>query len=151
MFLTGAYQDIMGDMHNLFGRVNEVHVYADDDDPEDFYLETVIPGDTVEKVLARVQYEPPDLVKRVKGALDQRVRDGSLKPKEGVGLSDFFEQVMKGYTYLRTPDSMSSIAYREQSGVRMIPGYANAVSIAVDSPVTPVENGAAAQSKLSTT
>ncbi|MHB1845554.1 MAG: biosynthetic arginine decarboxylase [Deltaproteobacteria bacterium] len=100
MFLTGAYQDIMGDMHNLFGRVNEVHVYADDDDPEDYYLETVIPGDTVDKVLARVQYEPTDLAKRVKGALDQRIREGSLKPKEGVGLSDYFDQVMRGYTYL---------------------------------------------------
>jgi arginine decarboxylase len=100
MFLTGAYQDIMGDMHNLFGRVNEVHVYADDDDPEDFYLETVIPGDTVEKVLARVQYEPSDLAKRVKGALDQLVREGTLKPKEGVGLTDFYDAVMRGYTYL---------------------------------------------------
>ena len=100
MFLTGAYQDIMGDMHNLFGRVNEVHVYADDDDPEDYYLETVIPGDTVEKVLARVQYEPSDLAKRVKAALEQRVRDGSLKPKEGVGLTDYYDAVMRGYTYL---------------------------------------------------
>jgi arginine decarboxylase len=100
MFLTGAYQDIMGDMHNLFGRVNEVHVYADDDDPEDYYLETVIPGDTVEKVLERVQYEPSDLAKRVKGALDQLVREGTLKPKEGVGLTDFYDAVMRGYTYL---------------------------------------------------
>jgi arginine decarboxylase len=100
MFLTGAYQDIMGDMHNLFGRVNEVHVYADDDDPEDYYLETVIPGDTVEKVLARVQYEPSDLAKRVKGALDQLVRDGALKPKEGVSLTDYYDLVMRGYTYL---------------------------------------------------
>ncbi len=100
MFLTGAYQDIMGDMHNLFGRVNEVHVYADDDDPEDYYLETVIPGDTVEKVLARVQYEPSDLAKRVKGALDALVRDGALKPKEGVSLTDYYDAVMRGYTYL---------------------------------------------------
>ncbi len=100
MFLTGAYQDIMGDMHNLFGRVNEVHVYADDDDPEDYYLETVIPGDTVDKVLARVQYEPTDLAKRVKAALEARIREGTLKPKEGVGLSDYFDAVMRGYTYL---------------------------------------------------
>jgi arginine decarboxylase len=106
LFLTGAYQDIMGDMHNLFGRVNEVHVYADDDDPEDYYLETVIPGDTVDKVLARLQYEPPDLSKRIKAALETRVREGSLKPKEGVALSDFYETVMRGYTYLsvRAPE-----------------------------------------------
>ena len=74
MFLTGAYQDVMGDMHNLFGRVNEVHVFVDDDDPEDFYIEEVIPGDTIEQVLARMQYEPNDLAKRMKQALDGKVR-----------------------------------------------------------------------------
>jgi arginine decarboxylase len=100
MFLTGAYQDIMGDMHNLFGRVNEVHVFVDDEDPEDFYIEEVIPGDTVEKVLSRVQYEPADLARRVKNALDQKVKEGAIRPKEGVQLADFYESVMKGYTYL---------------------------------------------------
>ncbi len=100
MFLTGAYQDIMGDMHNLFGRVNEVHVFVDDEDPEDFYIEEVIPGDTVEKVLSRVQYEPADLARRVKQALDQKVKEGSIRPKEGVQLADFYESVMRGYTYL---------------------------------------------------
>ncbi|HET7825903.1 MAG TPA: biosynthetic arginine decarboxylase [Anaeromyxobacter sp.] len=100
MFMTGAYQDIMGDMHNLFGRVNEIHVFVDDEDPEDFYIEEVIPGDTIEKVLSRVQYEPAELFRRVKGALDQKVKDGAIRPKEGVSLSDFYEAVMKGYTYL---------------------------------------------------
>ncbi|HUJ25918.1 MAG TPA: biosynthetic arginine decarboxylase [Myxococcales bacterium] len=100
MFLTGAYQDIMGDMHNLFGRVHEVHVFVDDDDPEDFYIEEVIPGDTMERVLARVQYEPSDLAKRVKQALDGKVREGQVKPKESVQLTDFYEQAMRGYTYL---------------------------------------------------
>jgi arginine decarboxylase len=100
MFLTGAYQDIMGDMHNLFGRVNEVHVFVDDDDPEDYYIEEVIPGDTHERVLQRVQYEPSDLARRVKTALEQKVREGAVKPKEGVSLTDFYEQAMRGYTYL---------------------------------------------------
>jgi arginine decarboxylase len=103
MFMTGAYQDIMGDMHNLFGRVNEIHVFVDDEDPEDFYIEEVIPGDTIEKVLSRVQYEPAELFRRVKGALDQKVKEGAIRPKEGVGLSDFYESVMKGYTYLSGP------------------------------------------------
>ena len=100
MFLTGAYQDIMGDMHNLFGRVNEVHVFVDDDDPEDYYIEEVIPGDTHERVLQRVQYEPSDLARRVKSALEQKIREGAVKPKEGVSLTDFYEQAMRGYTYL---------------------------------------------------
>src|SRR5512132_987971 len=103
MFMTGAYQDIMGDMHNLFGRVNEIHVFVDDEDPEDFYIEEVIPGDTIEKVLSRVQYEPADLFRRVKTALDQKVKDGAIRPKEGVSLQDFYEAVMKGYTYLSGP------------------------------------------------
>ncbi|BDG07544.1 biosynthetic arginine decarboxylase [Anaeromyxobacter paludicola] len=100
LFMTGAYQDVMGDMHNLFGRVNEVHVFVDDEDPEDFYIEEVIPGDTVKDVLASVQYDTPDLARRVKGALDQRVKEGVLRPKEGVQLQDFYESVMRGYTYL---------------------------------------------------
>ena len=70
MFMNGAYQDVMGDMHNLFGRVNEVHVYVDDDDPEDFYLGEIIRGDHVDKVLQSLLYEPADLVRRVKTALD---------------------------------------------------------------------------------
>jgi arginine decarboxylase len=100
MFMNGAYQDVMGDMHNLFGRVNEVHVYVDDDDPEDFYLGEVIRGDHVDKVLQSLLYEPADLVRRVKTALDARMKDGSIRPKEGVGLAQFYEGVMRGYTYL---------------------------------------------------
>ncbi|OFX23598.1 MAG: arginine decarboxylase [Anaeromyxobacter sp. RBG_16_69_14] len=100
LFLTGAYQDVMGDMHNLFGRVNEIHVFVDDEDPEDFYIEEVIPGDRIEQVLSRMQYAPDDLARRVKSALDQRVKEGTIRPKEGVQLADFFEHVMRGYTYL---------------------------------------------------
>jgi len=100
MFLTGAYQDIMGDMHNLFGRTNEVHVFVDDEDPEDFYIETVIRGDIVSDVLERVQYEPREIVKRVKSVIDQRVKDQLLKPKEGVAILEFIEATLRGYTYL---------------------------------------------------
>ncbi|MBL7685868.1 MAG: arginine decarboxylase, partial [Deltaproteobacteria bacterium] len=101
MFLLGGYQDIMGDMHNLFGRVNEVHVFCDDEDPEDFYMEEVIPGDTVEKVLSRLQYSPSDLARRIKTAIDQQVKEGTIKPRDGVNLIDFYEEEMNGYTYLQ--------------------------------------------------
>jgi arginine decarboxylase len=103
MFLTGAYQDILADMHNLFGRANEIHVFVDDEDPEDFYIEEYIPGDTIARVLSRVQYEPSDLFRRVKNALDQRTKEGALRPKDGVSLADFYESVIKGYTYLQVP------------------------------------------------
>ena len=101
MFLTGAYQDIMGDMHNLFGRTNEVHVFSDDEDPEDFYMESVYPGDIFSDVLSRVQYEPRDLLKRIKSGIDQKVKEQALKPKEGVALVEFLEATLRGYTYLQ--------------------------------------------------
>ncbi|MBX7148422.1 biosynthetic arginine decarboxylase [bacterium] len=100
MFLLGAYQDIMGDMHNLFGRVHEVHVFCDDEDPEDFYLEEVIPGDTVADVLERLQYYPKEMMKDVKKEVDEKVRAGAIKPKDGVALVDFYEAMMNSYTYL---------------------------------------------------
>lgn len=102
MFLIGGYQDIMGDLHNLFGRVHEVHVFCDEEDPEDYYLEEVIRGDTIRDVLSRLQYSPTELIKSVKNALDKEVRKGKLKPKAGVHLINFYEDVMNGYTYLRT-------------------------------------------------
>ncbi len=106
LFLMGGYQDIMGDMHNLFGRVHEVHVFCDDEDPDDYYLEEIIPGDTVRMVLSRLQYSPAELIKTVKQSIDKEVRRGNIKPKEGVKLIDFFEETLDGYTYLHT-DSMS--------------------------------------------
>ena len=101
MFLTGAYQDIMGDMHNLFGRTHEVHVFVDDEDPEDYYLETVMPGDSIKDVLSRVQYEPGELLKLVKNAVDQRVKTGDMKPKTGVATFDIVTAAMGAYTYLQ--------------------------------------------------
>lgn len=102
MFLMGAYQEIMGDMHNLFGRVNEIHVFVDDDDPEDFYIEEVIRGDSVSDILSRLQYSKSDLIKKIKLDLERTVREGKLKPKEGVLYHDFYADVLDGYTYLKS-------------------------------------------------
>ncbi|MBN8555004.1 MAG: biosynthetic arginine decarboxylase [Deltaproteobacteria bacterium] len=101
MFLTGAYQDIMGDLHNLFGRVNEVHVFCDDDDPEDFYIQEVIMGDTIASVIEENQFAPFELAKFIKTAVEEKVKSGKIKPRDGVQLVDFYERVMQGYTYLR--------------------------------------------------
>lgn len=101
MFLTGAYQDIMGDLHNLFGRVNEVHVFCDDDDPEDFYIQEVIPGDTISSVVEENQFIPAELIKLLRLAVEEKVKEGKIKPRDGVHLVDFYEKVMQGYTYLR--------------------------------------------------
>lgn len=100
LFLTGAYQDIMGDMHNLFGRLNEVHVYADDDDPTDFYIEEIIQGHSAAQVLRIMQYAPEEMCKKVKLNIDQRIKEGKIKPRVGVKLNDFYESSINGYTYL---------------------------------------------------
>lgn len=99
-FLMGAYQDIMGDLHNLFGRVNEVHVFSDETEPGGYYIEEVIKGNTVAGVLSWIQYSGTDLEKRVKEQIDAKVREGVIKPKEGVELQNFYEEVLYGYTYV---------------------------------------------------
>jgi arginine decarboxylase len=99
-FLMGAYQDIMGDLHNLFGRVNEVHVFLDETEPGGYYIEEVIPGNTISGVLSWIQYSGTDLSKRVKEQIDQKVREGLIKPKEGVEFQNFYESVLNGYTYM---------------------------------------------------
>jgi arginine decarboxylase len=102
LFLTGAYQDVMGDMHNLFGRVNEVHIFSYDDDPEDFYIEEMVAGSSVENVLSIMQYNPGAMALNVKRMIDKHISDGSMKPREGVKWSDFYEKCLAGYTYLKT-------------------------------------------------
>ena len=101
LFLTGAYQDVMGDMHNLFGRLNEVHIYSYDDDPEDFYIEEVVKGSSVEDVLNVMQYNPRAMASDVKRMIDRQVWDGKLNPREGVRWTDFYENCLAGYTYLK--------------------------------------------------
>lgn len=102
LFLTGAYQDVMGDMHNLFGRLNEVHIFGDDDDPEDFYIEEVVKGSSVQDVLSIMQYNPDAMAQSVKRMIDQHITSGDMKPREGVKWTDFYEDCLKGYTYLKT-------------------------------------------------
>ncbi len=99
-FLMGAYQDILGDIHNLFGRVTEVHVYADADEPDNYFLEKVIKGTTVQEILAVVQYFPNDLQRRMEQLIQQKVKDGLIRPKVGVQLLDQYSKAFHEYTYL---------------------------------------------------
>jgi arginine decarboxylase len=101
IFLTGAYQDVMGDMHNLFGRLNEVHVYLDDDDPSDFYIEEIIHGHKAKDVLQIMQYNPKEMCKIIKARIDQKIKEGDIRPRVGVELTDLFEDSINSYTYLR--------------------------------------------------
>jgi arginine decarboxylase len=100
VFLTGAYQDIMGDMHNLFGRVNEVHVFLDDDEDCGYYLEETIAGNTISEVLGLTQYDAHDLVGKVKAQVDIAIKQDKLKPTEGMRLLADYERGLKDQTYL---------------------------------------------------
>ena len=102
VFLTGAYQDVMGDMHNLFGRLNEVHIFSHDEDPQGFYIEEMVKGSSVEDVLSIMQYHPSSMAKSLKKLIDVHVSRGQMKPREGVKWTDFYEDCLKGYTYLKT-------------------------------------------------
>ncbi len=99
-FLMGAYQDIMGDLHNLFGRVNEVHVFLDETEPGGYYIEEVIKGNNIAGVLSWIQWSATDLAKKMKEQIDVKVREGAMKPREGVDFQNFFENVLNGYTYV---------------------------------------------------
>jgi arginine decarboxylase len=100
IFLTGAYQDIMGDLHNLFGRVNEVHVFLDADEESGFYIEEEIAGNTIGEVLAMTQYDWRDLEKRMKAQIDAAIKQDILRPNEGMRLLQEFERGLKDQTYL---------------------------------------------------
>src|SRR4051812_34521781 len=100
IFLTGAYQDIMGDIHNLFGRVNEVHVFLDDDEECGYYLEETIAGNTISEVLGMTQYDTRDLVAKVKAQVDIAIKQDKLKPTEGMRLLADYERGLKDQTYL---------------------------------------------------
>jgi arginine decarboxylase len=99
-FLMGAYQDIMGDLHNLFGRVNEVHVFLDPDEAAGYYVEEVIEGSTIIQALSNVQYDENELKRQMKAQMDEAIKSDKLKPSEAMRLLDDYERGLKEYTYL---------------------------------------------------
>lgn len=104
IFLTGAYQDIMGDIHNLFGRVNELHVFLDDEEEGGWYVEETIPGNRIAEVLQLTQYDLAFLQRTIKKLVDAAIKRGDLKPKEGMRLLGEYENGLTDQTYLTLPD-----------------------------------------------
>ncbi|NQV57547.1 MAG: biosynthetic arginine decarboxylase [Rhodospirillales bacterium] len=104
LFLTGAYQDVMGDMHNLFGRLNEAHIFCDPEDPTGFYIEEFVAGSSSGQVLNIMQYNPAAMAGQVKAMIDRTVANGQLRSREGVKLVDFYEACLSSYTYLLGPE-----------------------------------------------
>ena len=102
VFLVGAYQDIMGDLHNLFGRVNEVHVFLEDDEEDGFYIEDSIKGFTASDVLGFTQYDGHILTRRLKKMVDRATKADQIKPREGTRILDEYAELLRGHTYLVT-------------------------------------------------
>ncbi|MFZ2339196.1 MAG: biosynthetic arginine decarboxylase [Bacteroidales bacterium] len=97
VFLVGAYQEILGDLHNLFGDTNAVHVSVDEDG---YKIDQVIDGETVAEVLEYVQYSPKKLVRTVETWVSTSVKAGIITLEEGKEFLSNYRSGLYGYTYL---------------------------------------------------
>jgi arginine decarboxylase len=97
-FLVGAYQEILGDLHNLFGDTHAVHVHLDGDGRP--AIETVVKGDTVREVLSYVQFSAEELAAMFRKGVERAGRDGKISVSELGQLLHFYESGLEGYTYL---------------------------------------------------
>ena len=101
VFLVGAYQEILGDLHNLFGDTHAVHVSLDD--RGSVVLDHVIKGDTVKEVLDYVEFDSEVLVRKLRQDVELAVREGKINYEESGRLLEFYEEGLNGYTYLEEP------------------------------------------------
>jgi arginine decarboxylase len=99
VFLVGAYQETLGDLHNLLGDTNVVGVHLENGKP--VYTHEV-EGDTVADVLSYVEYDPKELVTRFRGFAERAVTEGRISPKERRGVMDLFRANLNGYTYFES-------------------------------------------------
>jgi arginine decarboxylase len=100
VFMVGAYQDIMGDLHNLFGRVTEAHVFLDSDEESGWYIEEVIQGSTIGEVLSMTQWDKVQLMQLLKAQIDEAIKTDFLKPNDAMKLLSDYERVLQEFTYL---------------------------------------------------
>lgn len=97
VFLVGAYQEILGDMHNLFGDTNAVHISVKDGR---YHIDQIIDGETVEEVLDYVQYNPKKLVRQLEIWVAKSVKAGKISLEEGKEFLSNYRSGLYGYTYL---------------------------------------------------
>lgn len=97
VFLTGAYQEILGDLHNLFGDTDAVHISITDNG---YSIDHVVEGDDVREVLEYVEYHKPDLIERIRKATESSILKGTLSRSEARLLLEHYERGLSSYTYL---------------------------------------------------
>lgn len=98
VFLVGAYQETLGDLHNLFGDTHAVHISADSNGG--WVIDEVVEGDTVKEVLEYVQYDVSQLRRSMRKEIERAVAAGTLNAREGRSLLTFYDSGLEGYTYL---------------------------------------------------
>ncbi len=98
IFLLGAYQEVLGDLHNLFGDTHVVHVRVDDDGG--WMIGEIIPGDTINEVLAQVEFDTEALKRGIRKDVENAVKKKRLTVEESRALMAFYERGLRGYTYL---------------------------------------------------
>ncbi len=99
VFLTGAYQEVLGDLHNLFGDAHAVHVTIEDDGS--WHLDELIRGDRIRDVLGYVQFDADQLVDGLRRQIEKATRDGVVDVAEGRELLEFYRQGLETSTYLQ--------------------------------------------------
>ena len=97
VFLVGAYQEILGDMHNLFGDTNAAHITVKDGR---YHIDQIFDGETVEEVLNYVQYNPKKLVRQLEVWVTKSVKQGKISLEEGKEFLSNYRSGLYGYTYL---------------------------------------------------
>ncbi len=97
MFLSGAYQEIMGNLHNLFGDTNAIHIQLT---PKGYQIEHVVKGDTMTEVVGYVQYDAEDLVESIRQRTEQALQEKRITLSEAQRLLQTYEQSLSRYTYL---------------------------------------------------
>ncbi len=97
VFLVGAYQEILGDMHNLFGDTNAVHISVKEGQ---YHIDQIFDGETVEEVLDYVQYDPKKLVRQLEIWVAKSVKQGKISLEEGKEFLSTYRSGLYGYTYL---------------------------------------------------
>jgi len=100
VFLVGAYQETLGDLHNLMGDTNVLHVRVGQDGHIEYAHE--IAGDTVADVLSYVEYDPRDMIQNVRTIAEKAVRDNRITPEDRREIMSAYEEGMRGYTYFES-------------------------------------------------
>ena len=120
IFLVGAYQEILGDLHNLFGDTHAVHVELVEQpsaNGENYVIQSVVRGDTVKEVLGYVQYEEKDLIQGLEQAIESAVQEGVINMHQAGNTMEAYESAISQYTYL--------VAHAKQAEQAILSGRSN--------------------------